>query len=108
MKPKDDILTRVLRDTAEKISGSDIFIALFHQDMAEEPGPLLQMGLAVYLDKPVYLLVPLSRVAALNRNLERLAQVIETYDGSLPFLERERSLQAATTRMLAHAGLVKP
>jgi len=66
------------------------------------------MGLAVYLDKPILLLIPESREGQLPQNLRKLATAIETFDDQRGDpREIEMSLQAATARLVRAAGLVE-
>lgn len=88
---------RELRDAArenfEKITSSHWFLVLFNESMVDEVVPLIQMGLAVYLDKPILLLVPQGRRVPMN--LRRLALDVAEYDPDDP-----ASLEAATTRLM--------
>lgn len=73
----DERLIHAARRNAEKIANSDFFLVLFNDKMLEDPTPLLQMGLAVYMDKPIYLLVP--QDTPIPENLRRMARKIEYY-----------------------------
>lgn len=61
---------------------SSIFLQLFNEkfrsDPLSEPAAVIQLGLAVLLDKPILLLVP--KGARLPANLRRLATAIEEFD----------------------------
>ncbi len=96
----DKRLKQVAKEMAEKVSDSNVFLVMFNESMIEEVAPLIQMGLAVYMDKPIYLLVPEADVATLPENLKRLARGIEVYDRTLPQELMLSSMQAATMRLL--------
>ena len=78
----------------EAIKDSAIFMALFNDEMHKDPVCLMQMGLAVYLDKPVLLLVP--EGARLSQNLLMLARKIEYFKRDPKDM---RSFEAATKRL---------
>ena len=79
-------VSRELRAAAKRnaalIEGSRFFLVLYNEKMLEEVIPIIQMGLAVYLDKPVVLLVPTG--ATVPMNLRRLALDIAEYDRDDP------------------------
>jgi hypothetical protein len=85
----DKALRKAARKNADLIGSSHWFLVLFNDRMVEEVVPLIQMGLAVYLDKPVVLLVP--RGAVVPMNLRRLALHIAEFDPADP-----TSMEAAT------------
>lgn len=58
----------------EGMASSQIFVQLWDEQMAREPIAILQVGLAVLLDKPIYLVVPPGTRARLPRNLQALAR----------------------------------
>jgi len=73
----DDELKRAAKRNLDKINSSAVFLALFNEKMAKDPICLMQMGLAIYLDKPIALLVP--EGAVIPENLRRVAQKIEYF-----------------------------
>jgi hypothetical protein len=85
-------LRRAARENFDKISDAQWFVCLFDDTMVEEVIPLLQMGLAIYLDKPILLLVP--KGASVPMNLRRLALDVAEFDPTDP-----ASLEAATRRL---------
>jgi hypothetical protein len=100
-KPSDDDLERLRQATklnAEKISESACFVCLFSEKMIEEVIPIIQMGLAVYLNKPIVLLAPTG--TSIPGNLWRLAVATEFFiPGNL------KSVEDATSKlMIALAG----
>lgn len=99
----DKNLKRAAREMAEKIGASGIFLCIFNEHMVEEVVPLIQMGLAVYLDKPIYLIMPECRLKTLPENVRRLARGIETFDDTLPQDLMQSAMEAAVTRLIAHS-----
>jgi hypothetical protein len=88
----DERLKAAARESADKIAGSSAFLVLFNERMIEDPMPLLQMGLAIYMDKPIALIVP--EGATLPNNLCKLAERIEYYES-----EDEASVGQAVERL---------
>lgn len=89
----DRALLAATKRNAALITDSKVFCVLFNPKMIEEVMPVLQMGLAVYMDKPIVVLAP--RGATISMNLRRLAVAIEEYDP-----DDMASLKAATERAL--------
>lgn len=96
----DKELKDAARRSADKIAESDFFMVLFNDAMVEEVLPLIQMGLAMYMDKPIFLLVP--EGAAIPENLRKVAQGIETYRRTPDDVS---SIERATERLI---GRIKP
>jgi hypothetical protein len=88
-------LKAAAKENIEKINESAAFISLFNEKMADEPLPCLQLGLAMLLDKPIYLLVPEGDV--LPENLKKVAVRIEYYKRDLNDMT---SFQEAGKRLL--------
>lgn len=61
--------------------------------MVDEVLPLIQMGLAVYLDKPIVILAP--KGSLIPANLRAMATAIEDFDPTDP-----ASIEAATERLV--------
>lgn len=89
----DKALREAARRNYDALSGSRSFCLLFNEHMVEEVIPLLQMGLAVYLDKPIVILAPAGTL--LGANLRAMATAIEYYDP-----EDAASFEAATDRLV--------
>lgn len=89
-------LREATRRNFEGISGSRTFCVLWNEGMVDEVIPLLQMGLAVYLDKPIVVLMPKGSV--LSGNVRAMATAVEEYDP-----DNKASLNAAIER-LARSG----
>jgi len=66
--------------------------------MIEEVLPVLQMGLAVYLDKPIVILAP--RGTLIPGNLRAMATAIEEFDPADP-----DTLLAATERLAKRGAM---
>jgi hypothetical protein len=98
-KPKiDKALRDATRRNFERLSESRTFCLLFNERMVEEVLPLIQMGLAVYLDKPIVILAPAG--SAIPGNLRAMATAIEEFDPADP-----RSLDAATQRLVRNGKM---
>jgi len=89
----DKALREATRRTFEGLSGSRGFCLLWNERMVDEVIPIIQLGLAVYLDKPILVLMPTGSV--LPANVRAMATGIEEYDPDDPV-----SLQAATERLV--------
>jgi hypothetical protein len=74
----DERLREAARKTYQELGKSDVFILVFNEKMVDEVIPLIQMGLAVYMDKPIEILVP--KGARIPGNLRTMAVAIEEYD----------------------------
>jgi len=88
----DKQLRDATRRNFELISGSKTFCLLFNDKMIEEVIPVIQMGLAVYLDKPIVILAPKGSV--MPGNLRAMATAVEEYDPDEP-----ATLEAAVQRL---------
>jgi hypothetical protein len=93
MSAFEDYARAAVRRTLDALTGSAIFLAIFSQDYEENAVAVLQFGLAVLLDKPIYLLCPEGR--HLPENVKRLARAIEYY--------RPDDLELVTQRLLDRA-----
>lgn len=94
----DQRLRDATRENFEKISGSTTFCLLFNEKMVDEVIPLIQMGLAIYLDKPIVILKPTG--AVLSGNLRAIATAVEDYDRDDP-----ASLEAAVKRLATNGKM---
>jgi hypothetical protein len=90
-------ITPTLRDATrrhfEALADSRTFCLLFNEKMVEDVVPIIQMGLAVYLDKPIVILAPKGTV--IPANLRAMATAIEEFDPN-----DRASLEAATARLV--------
>lgn len=84
-----DALKNAVRRNYDGLKDSAIFLLMFSEGMIDEVIPVIQMGLAVYLDKPIYLLVPESAVLKIPHNVRAMARRIEIYkDKDIADLQR--------------------
>ena len=105
--PSDDAefqewLQAAVKRNLEPLKESAMFLALFTMDFERDALPVLQFGLAVLLDKPIYLLAPKDR--PIPDNVRRLAHAIAEYAGPA-------DVESATQRLLHQAeqrGHVSP
>lgn len=106
MKPKADWkrLAEIVKRNADAIGQCETFVVIMNRNIAEDVMPVLQMGIAVYQDKPVVILVRESDRGSVPENLKRLATAIEYYDDGAENPSME--MQAATMRLMAKAGMV--
>jgi len=71
-------LKRQAKSSFEGISNSAIFLSVLTENVLEDPVPCLEFGMAVLLDKPIYLIV--QRGMPVPKNVQTLAKAIEFYD----------------------------
>lgn len=76
--PHEDFLREAAERTFEKLTDSQCFVALFSEAYQRDPVALLQLGMAVVLDKPILLLV--KQGVHIPENVRRLARAIEEYN----------------------------
>jgi hypothetical protein len=95
-------ITKELRDATrrnfEGLSGSKTFCLLWNAKMVEEVIPILQMGLAVYLDKPIVVLMPKGNV--LPGNVRAMATAVEEYDPN-----DDATMNAAVERLVRNGKM---
>lgn len=77
-KDRDRWLREAVRRNLQPMRESAIFLALFTQDYEKDAVAVLQFGLAVLLDKPIYITMP--RGTRLPENVRRIAKGIGEYD----------------------------
>jgi lipid A disaccharide synthetase len=114
MKPEDmqnEIARAVqaaIRDNTRKIDEADFFLFTFHHQFREDVAALIQLALAVYLDKPILILLPRSREDDLSRNLRRLARAVEVYDDTGSRAEVLQAIQQAMRRLVKNQDQEHP
>lgn len=86
----DDLLMDAMKRNLEGIGGSDIFTSLWTGKT--DPIFFMQMGIAMYLDKPIYLLVV--RGTKIPENLRKVARRMIYVDPN-----DEKSMQQATEEL---------
>lgn len=104
MNRKDKDL-RELKTWAGKVTrgqrDSSIFVSLWSDamlDPSREPVPVMQLGYAMILDKPIVIVAP--HGSRIPENVKRAARAVEYFDHG-----DKESLHAATLRALRAAGL---
>lgn len=88
----DEKLREAAKRNFEMINSSETFCVLFNEKMLEEVIPVLQMGLAIYLDKPIVIVA--ARGAEIPMNVRRVAVAIEEYEH-----DDQGSFEAAVRRV---------
>ena len=66
---------RVVKNSGEKIESSEVFLSIFSKNFKENPQCALELGIAVMLGKPIFLVVTAD--TEVPKTLERLAEKIE-------------------------------
>jgi hypothetical protein len=94
----DQALRDATRRNFDGLSGSKTFCLLWNENMVDEVIPILQMGLAVYLDKPIVILMP--KGSLMPANLRAMATAIEEFDPNDP-----KSIEAATARLVRNGKM---
>ena len=84
---------QALRRLREKVERSDVFLGIVTQNYLEDPQMLLQVGMAVLMDKPLYIAV--AAEVRLPKTLEKIAKRVERYSA----LE---DIELCVGRILAH------
>lgn len=87
----DSYLRAAVSRTFDKVSESAAFISLFTEAYQRDPKALMEFGMAIVLDKPVYLLVQTG--TPIPDNVFRLARAIEYFDA-------EDDVELATRRLI--------
>lgn len=84
---------------------SSVFMNLWSDTMATDPSgdpvPVMQLGYAMLLDKPIVIVAP--HGSRIPDNVRRAARAIEFYDR-----DNMASMQAATMRAIKAAGIEVP
>lgn len=95
--PEEMLLLRdAARRNSEGMERSHIFLQLFTPGIRADPIALMQIGLAVVLDKPILLLV--QEGIEIPDNVRRLARYLEEVD-----FRKDRDYETATRRLMAFA-----
>jgi hypothetical protein len=105
----DDEQLLKLKEWTQKVTrgqrDSSVFMNLWSDTMATDPSsdpiPVMQLGYAMLLDKPIVIVAP--HGSRIPENVKRCARAIEFYDHG-----NTASLHAATLRALRAAGLEVP
>jgi hypothetical protein len=76
-RARDQYFRRAVSRTFDKVKDSAVFLTIFTNAYARDPAALMQLGMAVVLDKPLLLLV--EEGTPIPENIKRMARAIETY-----------------------------
>jgi hypothetical protein len=91
MNEKDvEGLREIVRGSLPGIKQSNAFLSLLSPDYEKDPVPVLQLGLAVLLDKPICILA--IRGQKVPQSLRKLAFAVEEVEGD--------DVEAATKRLM--------
>ena len=96
-KELEDWLQKAVKRNAPAMRDSKVFLALFNDGYEKEPLACLQFGMAIVMDKPIYLAVP--HGTKIPENVKRVARAIEYYDPNDP-----NDIKAAT-HLLVEKGM---
>ena len=86
-------IRKAAEETGEQIKVSAMFLSLFTHAYREDPMACLQLGIAVSMDKPIFMMVPEGE--KVPESIKLLAKGIEFYDPKV-----EDSMKAATGRLV--------
>lgn len=97
-KEREEQLKKLVKENADKIGVSQIFTALFTENFIEEVYPMMQLTIALMLDKPIYLLVEEG-----NMPTPKILRICDGWE----FFRRDdpKSLETATLRLIDAAKL---
>lgn len=87
-KVRQDMLRWSQRATAG-LKESELFVSLFSTGIEKDPVPMLQLGYAVFLGKPLFLSVPESMRGKVSRHIEKIAEAIIYYPDGNPAAAHE-------------------
>lgn len=85
---------RIVADSGEKIQASTFFLSIFTDNFKQSPQCALELGIAVMLDKPIYLLA--AKGTTVSPVLKKLASGIEFFE---PGENEKASITAAMARL---------
>lgn len=69
----------VIENSGSKIKASDVFTTMFTKNYLENPQCLLELGIAIVLDKPI-VIIAVDGIKV-PENLKKIAVMVETVDG---------------------------
>jgi len=94
LTPQDKkYLTNIIKRNIGPMKESRVFLSLFSEDMKKEPIPILQLGMAVLMDKPIALMV--KRGAKVPKHIIKIATAIEYLEDDSP-----QSIQKVTSSLM--------
>ncbi len=85
-----DYMKRVVDESGAKIKGCEVYASLLSEDFMKNPQCLLELGMAIVLDKPIV-------VIAINgqkvpENLRKVAKIVESANGKADMKRAVRSI----------------
>lgn len=98
-KKEIEQLLEIVKKSAEKIDQSTVFLSLFTDSYAKDPLVLMQLALALLLDKPLFFLVP--HGVRLPPRLEQIADLVERYDPE-DVKSAQEAVKAILTKSMRH------
>lgn len=96
---EDKDFKAMVERSIEGITDSSTFLAIFTKNYTKDIKAIMQLGLAVVMNKPIFLLVPKSYEPQICDNVKRLARAIEYVDD----INDGDSVKAAGVRLMNKA-----
>lgn len=90
-------LQKVVRVSGAKVKTSDVFLSIFTTHYERDPKAVLEFGIAILLDKPIFVVAPLG--TKIPRSVQRIASGINFFDPA-----SEKSLEDAITGLSMAIG----
>lgn len=89
-----DRLKKIAQGSADKIGESAVFLGLCTDNYTKDPECLIQLSLAVLMDKPLFLLI--AKGPKVSKNLIRILEGYEFYNP-----DDENSFKEASEKLMA-------
>lgn len=96
-KQKDELIEWAKKAT-EHIADCSTFMSLWSADIDKDPVPVIQLGYAMMLDKPIIVIAP--EGTHIPQNVRRVARSVKFFDPA-----SEESMMLATKTALLEAGV---
>lgn len=78
----EESLKKQIKRSGDGLKQSNVFLSIFTDNYEKDPKCVLELGLAIILNKPIYLLAP--EGTKINDNMRKLACHIEFYKENDP------------------------
>ena len=75
-------MKKIVIGSESKIKDSSIYLGLYSKDFAKDPAPLLQLALAIVLDKPIFIIALEDEL--IPETLEHIAVTVQRVHGRNP------------------------
>lgn len=85
--------------SVDGVADSSTFVAIFTKNYVKDAKAILQLGIAVVMNKPIFLIVPKSFEPQVCDNVKRLARAIEYVDD----FDSETQIRSAGVRLMNKA-----